>query len=94
MGKIIIEFEVMTNEQKPYVEKLTNFASKNGFQILNTTYGNQPNYTGLKEALVYRNELNANQERITKVEIDILKTVFNANEMNKFDVALINKRDA
>lgn len=84
----------MTNEQKPYVEKLTNFASNNGFQILNTTYGNQPNYTGLKEALVYRNELNANQERITKVEIDILKTVFNANEMNKFDVALINKRDA
>ncbi len=85
-GKINIEFEVMSNEQKPYVEKLTNFANENGYQIIKTTYGNQPHYPDLKEAPVYKIELNTNKKKATEVGVEIMKTVFNNNESTIFEV--------
>ena len=85
-GKINIEFEVMTNEQKPYVEKLTNFAKNNGYQISKMSYGNQPHYPELKKAPVYKIELNGNKEKATEIGVDIMKTVFRNNELTKFDV--------
>lgn len=48
-GKVNIEFEVMTNEQKPYVEKITHFAKKNDYNLIKTTYGNKPFYSELKK---------------------------------------------
>lgn len=85
-GKINIEFEVMTNEQKPYVEKLTNFAKNNRYPISKMTYGNQPQYQELKEAPVYKIELNANKEKATEIGRDIMENIFGNNELTKFDV--------
>jgi len=85
-GKINIEFEVMSNEQKPYVEKLTSFADENGYKITKMTYGNQPLYSDLKEAPVYKIELNTNKKIATEVGIEIMKTVFHNNETTIFEV--------
>lgn len=83
-GKINIEYEVMSNEQKPYVEKLTHFASKNGYSTSTTTYGNQPHYSGTKEAPVYVIELLATKEKATAVGTSIMKTIFNSDESTEF----------
>jgi hypothetical protein len=85
-GKINIEFEVMTNDQKPYVEKLNSFANKKNFKIIKMSYGNKPHYSELKEAPVYKLELNADKYKATEIGIEIMKTIFNKNGMTKFDV--------
>lgn len=85
-GKINIEYEVMSNEQKPYVEKLTHFASENRFSISKTTYGNHPHYSETKEAPVYTIELQATKEKATEVGTALMKTVFNSQESTEFIV--------
>lgn len=85
-GKINIEFEVMTNEQKPYIEKLINFAKNNNYKLTKATYGNKPNYTDLKEAPVYKFELNADKYKATEIGIEIMQTIFGKNGRTKFDV--------
>ncbi len=85
-GKINIEFEVMTNEQKPYAKKITSFANKNNYNLIKTTYGNKPHYSELKEAPVYKLELNADKRKATEIGIEIMKNIFNKNETTKFDV--------
>lgn len=85
-GKINIEFEVMTNEQKAYVEKLKNFANKNNYLVIKLTYGNKPHYPELKEAPVYRFELNTDLDVSTEIGIEIMKNIFNKNENSKFDI--------
>lgn len=83
-GKINIEYEVMSNEQKSYVEKITHFASENGFSISKTTYGNQPHYSEIKEAPVYVIELLATKEKAAEVGTALMKTVFNSQESTEF----------
>jgi hypothetical protein len=85
-GKINIEFEVMTNDQKPYVEKITSFANRNNYNLIKTTYGNKPHYSELKEAPVYKLELNADKHKATKIGTEIMTKIFNKNGMTKFDV--------
>jgi hypothetical protein len=85
-GKINIEFEVMTNDQKPYVEKITSFASKNNFNLVKTTYGNKPHYSDLKEAPVYKLELNADKYKATEIGKEMMTKIFNKNGTTKFDV--------
>ncbi|MEQ9425806.1 MAG: hypothetical protein RJQ09_15380 [Cyclobacteriaceae bacterium] len=85
-GKINIEFEVMTNEQKPYVDKITDFAKRNNYNLIKTTYGNKPHYSELKEAPVYKLELNADKSKATQIGTEIMKTIFNKNELTKLDV--------
>lgn len=85
-GKINIEFEVLTNEQKPYVEKLNSFAERNNIQITKISYGNKPLYSELKEAPVYKLELNADKFQATKIGREIMKKIFNKTEKTMFDV--------
>ncbi|NQX80828.1 MAG: hypothetical protein HRT66_02385 [Flavobacteriaceae bacterium] len=85
-GEIDIEFEVMTNEQKPYVEKLISFAKNKNYQVIKMSYGNKPLYSGLKEAPVYKLELNADKFQATEIGKEIIKKIFNKNGETKFDV--------
>src|SRR5690606_18278410 len=41
-GKFQIDFEAMTDQQIPYIDKLETFATQNGFATQMTTYGNKP----------------------------------------------------
>ena len=85
-GKINIEFEVMTNEQKPYVEKITEFAKKKNYNLIKTSYGNKPYYSGTKEAPVYKLELNADKYKATEIGKEIMTKIFTKNGKTKFDV--------
>lgn len=85
-GMINIEFEVMTNDQKPYVEKITSFANKNNYNLVKMTYGNKPHYSDLKEAPVYKLELNADKYKATEIGKEIMNKIFNKNGTTKFDV--------
>lgn len=85
-GKINIEFEVMTNDQKFYAEKITSFAKKNNYNLIKTTYGNKPHYSELKEAPVYKLKLNADKHKATEIGIEVMKNIFNKNGMTKFDI--------
>jgi len=85
-GKINIEFEVMANDQKPYVEKISSYAKKNNYNLIKTTYGNKPHYSELKEAPVYKLELNADKQKATEIGTEIMTKIFNKNGTTKFDV--------
>jgi hypothetical protein len=85
-GKINIDFEVMVNEQKIYVDKLKKFASDNGYQIIETTYGNKPKYDELKKAPVFKIEINADVKTATEIGKKIMTSIFNCTDTTKFDV--------
>ncbi len=85
-GNINIEFEVMTNEQKPYVEKIKDFAKSNGFHVVKTSYGNKPQYEDLKEAPVYKLEINADTKIATEIGKQIMTEIFGKNLSTSFDV--------
>jgi hypothetical protein len=81
-GQINIEFEVMINEQKPFVDKLKKFAFDNRYQISETTYGNKPKYNDLKNAPVYKLDI----KTATEIGIKIMTTIFNCSKTTMFDV--------
>lgn len=85
-GNIDIEFEVMTSEQKQYLESLTNFAQNKNIKISQTTYGNKPHYKDVKEAPVYKIELNSGKERATIIGKEIMETIFLNSDSTKYDV--------
>ncbi len=85
-GTINIEFEVMTNEQKPFVEKIIHFTKENNYKIIKSTYGNTPNYKGITQAPVYIIALNGTKQKAREVGVKIMKHIFENNEHTKFDI--------
>ncbi len=84
-GKFQIEFEAMTNQQIPYIDKLKTFATQNGFEIKMTTYGNKPQYDA-KEAPVLKIITNSNLEKTAEIGQKIQKDIFNNQAETKYDV--------
>ncbi len=84
--KINIEFEVMANEQKPFVDKIKDFAKLKGFQVIKTTYGNKPQYEDLKEAPVYKLDINADTKTATEIGKQIMIEIFGNDLSTRFDV--------
>jgi hypothetical protein len=85
-GKINIDFEIMIDEQKPFVDKIRKFALDNGFRIVETTYGNKPQYKNVKTAPVYKIEINADKNIALEIGEKIMTSVFNCNESTIFEV--------
>jgi len=85
-GKINIEFEVKTSEQIQFADKIKSFSDDNGYSIIKKTYGNKPDYSELKEAPVYKIDINADKEIATKIGVKIMNEIFENNESTKFDV--------
>ena len=76
-GKFNLEFEAMTLEQIPYIDKLREFATLNHFKSTMKTYNNKPHYTSDKYAPVLRIESNSSIDEIVeigrKIQIEIFK---------------------
>lgn len=83
--KFQIEFEAMTKQQIPYMDKLKTFATQNGFEIQMTTYRNKPQYDA-KEAPVLKIITNSNLEKTAEIGQKIQKDVFNNQTETKYDV--------
>jgi hypothetical protein len=84
-GKFQIEFEAMTSNQIPYIDKLKTFANQNGLEIQMTTYGNKPYYDA-KEAPVLKIIINSNLEKTAEIGQKIQKEIFNNKAETKYDV--------
>ena len=84
-GKFQIEFEAMTDQQIPYIDKLKTFATENGFEIQMITYGNKPQYDA-KEAPVLKIITNSNLEKTAEIGGKIQKDIFNNQAETKYDV--------
>jgi len=82
-GKFQIEFEAMTNDQIPYIDKLKTFAIQAGFEIQMITYGSKPHYDA-KEAPVLQILTNTNLEMTADIGQKIQKEIFNNSSETKY----------
>jgi hypothetical protein len=85
-GKFNIEFEAMSEQQIPFVDKLIKFANTNNFKNLMTTYNNQPQYKSEKPAPVLRIETNSTLDKIAKLGERIQSEIFKNNNETLYDV--------
>jgi hypothetical protein len=85
-GKFNIEFEAMSEQQIPFIEKLREFAKTNKFKNLMTTYNNQPQYKSEKPAPVLRVETNSSLDEMTKIAENIQAEIFKNTENTIYDV--------
>ena len=83
--KFQIEFEAMTENQIPYIDKLKIFASQNGYEIQMITYGNKPQYNA-PEAPVLKILTNSNLEETAEIGQKIQEDIFNNKVETRYDV--------
>jgi len=81
-----IEFEAMTEDQLPYIEKLKDFANSNKFKNLMKTYNNKPKYNSDKPAPVIRIETNSSLESTADLGEKIESEIFGNNKETVYDV--------
>lgn len=81
-----IEFEVMAEDQKPWLDKLKTFAEQNNFKFVMTTYNNQPNYKSSEPAPVLRIETNSNLDQTATIGQNIMAQVFGNSEQTTYEV--------
>jgi hypothetical protein len=81
-----IEFEVMADDQKPWLEKLRTFAQQNGYRTLMTTYNNEPHYKSAEPAPVLRIETKSNLDQTAIIGQNIMTQVFRNSEKTTYEV--------
>mgnify|MGYP000448133574 CR=1 FL=1 len=81
---VFIEYDVIKDEQIPFIEKLKQFSIDYNYTIKPIVIGKVP----LSKARIYKIEFGGNKEKAIEVGIDIMKSVFNRNEKTKFDIQL------
>ncbi len=85
-GIFNIEFEAMTEDQLPYIEKLKDFANVNKFKNLMTTYNNTPMYKSDKPAPVLRIETNYSLDNMVELGKRIESEIFGNNKETVYDI--------
>lgn len=73
---ISIEYEVLTEEQKPWYSKLETFAQEQGYKVSKTTYHNQPLYMSSEPAPVLKLQIQGNEEKAAHIGYLIMTEVF------------------
>jgi hypothetical protein len=85
-GRFNIEFEVLTDEQKPFVSQLKAFAQKRGIPFEMTTYKNKEYYKTSVNDNVLRIEANTSIEKISALAKEIESKIFNNDDKTVYDV--------
>ena len=85
-GKFNIEYEVLTNEQKPFVNQLKAFAQKRGIPTTMTTYNKKEYYKNTESNNVLRIEANTSLENIAVMAKEIESKIFGNDEKTVYDV--------
>ena len=81
-----IEFEVMTEDQKPWLDKLKEFAQQNNYKTLMTTYNNKPQYKSSDLAPVLRIETKSTLDQTAVIGQSIMARIFGNSEQTTYDV--------
>jgi hypothetical protein len=85
-GKFNIDFEIIKENQKPFLIKLKNYAISKDYKFILTTYNNKPEYESTEPAPVIRIETNSTLEQITEIGTNIQRIVFNNDENTVYEV--------
>ena len=85
-GKFDIEFECMTSEQLPCMEKIKKFCADNNIKCATTTYNNKPHYPSKVPTPVIRIELNATMNAIVDITKRMQREIFGNNEETVYDI--------
>ena len=81
-----IEFEVMTEGQKLWYEKLKEFAQRNNYKIVYTTYDNRPTYKSSEPAPVLRIETKSDIGQTTLIGQRIMAEIFGNDANTIYDI--------
>lgn len=84
--KFNIEYEAMTEEQLPYIEKLKTFGDVNGFESSMSSYGNKPHFESNEDAPVIVIRTDSDTIKTVEIATSIQNTIFNNNEWTEYDV--------
>ena len=85
-GKFNLEFEAMIEEQKPFIDKIKEYAALNSYKFLMTTYNNRPEYKSTSPAPVVRLETNSTIDQINQMGIDIQSKVFKNSTETVYEI--------
>lgn len=86
-GKFYIDFEAMSKDQLPYLDKLKQFAKEHNYPIIETTYNNTPiDYNHVKYAPVLSLKVNVDIDSIVTVGKLIEQTIFQNNNQTIYDI--------
>ncbi len=80
-----IEFEAMSKDQIPFIDKLKAFATENGYKTEMTTYGNKPQYNS-NEAPVLKIRTNSELEETVAIGQKIQKDIFANHQETLYDI--------
>src|SRR5690606_18693473 len=81
-----IEYEAMSLDQVPFIEKLKSFSDENKLIYSELTYGNKPEYTSNSTAPVIRIHSNSNIEKTVEWAMKIQFNLFNNSKATVYDV--------
>lgn len=81
-----IEFEVMDEEQKPYVRELEIYAENHGIQFILTTNNSIPLYKSDDPAPVIRFMTNSSIDKTIDIAKDIQESIFNNDSQTAYDI--------
>ncbi len=85
-GKFSIEFEVLSDEQKPFVKQLKDFATARGIATSMTTYTHKKYYNSTEKYNVIRIEANTDIENISALATAIESKIFHNDSHTVYDV--------
>jgi hypothetical protein len=81
-----IEFEVMSEEQKPWFDKLKEFAKTTNYKTTTITYNNEPTYQSPSPAPVLRIETNSDVDETADIAETIMTKVFSNSKATAYDI--------
>ena len=85
-GRYNLEFEAMTSDQVPYIDRLGTFCRSNNIKFTVDTYGNKPHYPSNEPAPVIRMQFNASMNSIINIAKQIQREVFNNNDDTVYEI--------
>jgi len=86
-GKFYIDYEAIALEQRPYLERIRKYASKQGFRVVETTYGNTPiDYDDMAQAPVLSLRIDTDIDSIAVVGKKLMHDIFQNNDSTLYDV--------
>ena len=81
-----IDYEAMSEDQIPYLDRLKDYAKTKQIKTTTTTYGNAPHYESDNTAPVIQLKTNADLENAVEIARDIQIDVFGNNEDTVYEV--------
>lgn len=86
-GKLYIDYEAIGSDQLPYIDKIRQYATEQGYRVVDTTYGNTPiDFDNPAQAPVLSLRIDTDIDSIAKVGRQLMQTVFHNTDTTPYDI--------